>query len=95
MIWVYKYDEKFIWMPTEDILIDLENGEEIPEGYTPVKPQGGLFIATFDPEKEEWFEGATQEYIDSLFPEAAPTELELVRQQQAELVFTLMMKGVI
>ncbi|QNH48763.1 MULTISPECIES: hypothetical protein [unclassified Bacillus (in: firmicutes)] len=95
MIRVYKYDENYVWQAAGEILVDTENGEEIPEGYTPVKPQDGLFIATFDPEKEEWFEGATQEYIDSLFPEAAPTELELVRQQQAELVFTLMMKGVI
>ncbi|MEK5298612.1 hypothetical protein [Bacillus sp. FSL R5-0659] len=95
MIWVYKYDDDFIYLPSADILLDIENGEEIPEGYTPVKPQGGLFIATFDPDKGEWFEGATQEYIDSLFPKAPPTEIEVLRQQHAELVFTLMMGGVI
>ncbi|MGM0815282.1 MAG: hypothetical protein ACQEUO_07135 [Bacillota bacterium] len=95
MIRAYKYDENYVWEAAAEILVDVENGEEIPEGYTPIKPQDGLFIAAFDPEKEEWFEGAPQEYIDSLFPEAAPTELEMVRQQQAELVFTLMMKGVI
>ncbi|QLI77176.1 hypothetical protein [Bacillus pumilus] len=95
MIRAYKYDENYVWEETGEILVDVENGEEIPEGYTAVRPQDGLFIKTFDPEKEEWCEGATQEYIDSLFPEAAPSELEIVRQQQAELVFTLMMKGVI
>ncbi|RAP08553.1 hypothetical protein C2W58_00911 [Bacillus pumilus] len=95
MIRAYKYDENYVWQPAEEILVDVENGEEVPEGFTSAKPQDGLFIATFNPDKEEWFEGATQEYIDSLFPEAAPSELEIVRQQQAELVFTLMMKGVI
>ncbi|MCY7711320.1 hypothetical protein P4T38_11035 [Bacillus safensis] len=95
MIRVYKYDENYVRKVAEEILVDVENGEEIPEGYTSVRPQDGLFVATFDPEKEEWFEGASQEYIDSLFPEAAPTEIEVLRQQHAELVFTLMMGGVI
>ncbi|WP_303984550.1 hypothetical protein [Niallia circulans] len=95
MVWAYRYDESFVYQAGKDILVDLENGEEIPEGYTQVKPQDGLFIATFDPEKEEWIEGATQEYIDSLFPKVAPTEIEVLRQQHAELVFTLMMGGVI
>ncbi|MDR4250699.1 hypothetical protein [Bacillus pumilus] len=95
MIRVYKYDENYVWEATGEILVDVENGEEIPEGYTTVRPPDGLFIKTFDPEKEEWFEGATQEYIDSLFPEVAPSDIEIVRQRQAEIVFTLMMKGVI
>ncbi|MGE1096803.1 hypothetical protein ACQJZ4_07440 [Bacillus altitudinis] len=95
MILVYKYDDNFVWQAGGEILVDVENGEEIPEGFTTVKPQDGLFIATFDPEKEEWSEGASQEYIDSLFPDAEPSEIEVLRQQHAELVFTLMMGGVI
>ncbi|MCY7439454.1 hypothetical protein [Bacillus altitudinis] len=95
MRWAYKYDESFVYQAGKDILVDVENDEEIPEGYTLVKPQDGLFIATFDSEKEEWYEGASQEYIDSLFPVTAPTEIEVLRQQHAELVFTLMMGGVI
>ncbi|MBQ4817685.1 hypothetical protein IHP72_15630 [Bacillus pumilus] len=95
MVWVYKYDEEFVWQPGEELLVDLENGEEVPESYTSIQPQNGLYIAKFDPEKEEWHEAATQEYIDDLQPEFKPSEIEVLRQQHAELVFTLMMGGVI
>ncbi|KLK98104.1 phage like protein [Bacillus pumilus] len=95
MIWIYKYDEEYVWQPGEEILVDLENGDEIPEGYTSIQPQNGLYIAKFDPDKEEWFESATQEYIDGLQPVIQPSEIEILRQQHAELVFTLMMGGVI
>ncbi|WP_353854817.1 hypothetical protein [Bacillus sp. Bos-x628] len=95
MIWVYKYDEEFVWQPGEEILVDVENGEEIPKGYTSVQPQNGLYIAKFDAEKEKWYESATQEYIDGLQADYQPTELDLLRQQHAELVFTLMVKGAV
>lgn len=74
MIWVYKYDENYIWQADKDILVDVENGEEIPKGYTDKQPPDGLFIAKYDPEKEEWFESATQEYIDSLQPDPPPPD---------------------
>ncbi|AOC55343.1 hypothetical protein [Bacillus pumilus] len=95
MIWVYKYNDEFVWQPGEEILVDAENGGEIPEGYTPIQPQNGLYIAKFDPEKDEWFEAASQEYIEDLQPDYKPSEIEVLRQQHAELVFTLMMGGVI
>lgn len=95
MVWVYKYDENFVWQAGEEILVDVENGEQVPDGYTQTQPQDGLYIAKYDPDKDEWFETASQDYIDGIKQEYFPTELEIVRQQQAELVFTLMMKGVI
>ncbi|PCK17671.1 hypothetical protein CEY02_19755 [Bacillus pumilus] len=87
MIWVYKYDEDFVWQPGEEILVDLENGEEIPEGYTSVQPQDGLYIAKFDAEKEEWYEAATQDYIDGMQPDPLPpSDIDLLKQQNAALL---------
>lgn len=90
MIWVYKYDENYIWQADKDILVDVENGEEIPKGYTDKQPPDGLFIAKYDPEKEEWFESATQEYIDSLQPDPPPPDdVALLKKQVALLTLQL------
>ncbi|MFJ5965532.1 hypothetical protein [Bacillus sp. NPDC093026] len=86
MIWVYKYDEEFVWQPGEEILVDVENGEEIPKGYTSVQPQNGLYIAKFDAEKEKWYESASQEYIDGLQPDPLPPDdVTLLKKQMALL----------
>ncbi|MCM3045219.1 MULTISPECIES: hypothetical protein [Bacillus] len=90
MIWVYKYDENYIWQAGKDILVDVENGEEIPKGYTDKQPPDGLFIAKYYPEKEEWFESATQEYIDSLQPDPPPPDdVALLKKQVALLTLQL------
>ncbi|MEI4789833.1 hypothetical protein WAX46_05765 [Bacillus sp. FJAT-53060] len=93
MIWVYKYDDELVWQPGEEILIDVENGEEIPESYTSVQPQNGLYIAKFDAEKEEWYEAASQEYIDDLQPKPQPTETEVMKQQIADLYYLIALGG--
>lgn len=88
MIWVYKYDENYIWQADKDILVDVENGEEIPKGYTDKQPPDGLFIAKYDPKKEEWFEAATKEYIDSLQPDPPPQDaVTMLKKQVALLTF--------
>ncbi|MCY7677143.1 hypothetical protein [Bacillus safensis] len=90
MIWVYKYDENYIWQADKDIEVDVENGEEIPKGYTDKQPPDGLFIAKYDPKKEEWFESATQEYIDSLQPDPPPPDdVALLKKQVALLTLQL------
>ncbi|WP_342495631.1 hypothetical protein MHB69_12785 [Bacillus sp. FSL K6-0994] len=86
MIWVYKYDENYIWQADKDILIDVENGEEIPKGYTDKQPPDGLFIAKYDPKKEEWFEAASQEYIDSLQPDPRPPDDVMMLKKQVALL---------
>nr|WP_285858412.1 hypothetical protein [Bacillus safensis] len=69
----------------------------IPKNCTTIAPPDNpsLYKPRFDPAKEEWFEFATQEYIDGLQPVVEPSDLEIVRQRQAEIVFILMMKGVL
>ncbi|AOZ88120.1 hypothetical protein BK049_05010 [Bacillus xiamenensis] len=87
MIWVYKYDDNYIWQAGKDILVDVDNGEAIPKGYTDKQPPDGLFIAKYDPKKEEWFEAASKEYIDSLQPDPGPpSDIELLKQQNADLL---------
>lgn len=87
---IFYYDNNYLYIG-EDVLGEFD---EIPENATDIQPIG-FYLPKFDPEKGEWLESASQEYIDELQPIIQPSELELIRQQQAELVFTLMMKGVI
>ncbi len=96
MIWVYKYNDEFIWQPGEEIEVDVENGKQIPEGYTDKQPPDGLFIAKYDPKKEEWFEAASKEYIDSLQPDPLPPDdVTLLKKHVALLTLQLsqMQKG--
>lgn len=93
-MWVYKFNEQFIWQPGEEI--EVENGEQIPEGYTDKQPPDGLFIAKYDPKKEEWFEAASKEYIDSLQPDSLPPDdVTLLKKHVALLTLQLsqMQKG--
>lgn len=87
---IFYYDENYLYLG-EDIIEDFE---DIPENATDVQPIG-FYLPKFNPEKDEWYESASQEYIADLQPDTQPSELEVVRQQHAELIFMLMMKGVI
>lgn len=96
MVQVYRYDEDFIF--EKPILIeDVNEGDEflLPERCTEIQPPS-FFKAKFDINKQEWFESATQEYIDSLTPlTPVPTDLDKVKQHLGELTFQLMMGGFI
>lgn len=82
--WLYKYDEKFNYMPGEEIQV--EDNAELPEFYCEIKPPDGMYLAKFDPAKGEWFESATKEYIESLQPpEPDPDPTELLKKQSALL----------
>ncbi|OJT67605.1 hypothetical protein [Bacillus licheniformis] len=84
MKWVYKYDEKFNYMPGEEIQV--EDNAELPEFYCEIKPPDGMYLAKFDPAKGEWIESATKEYIESLQPpEPDPDPTELLKKQSALL----------
>ncbi|KIU13115.1 hypothetical protein SC09_Contig17orf00278 [Bacillus subtilis] len=95
---IYKYDNKMNYVPSENTIIN--DGEDIPEGYTdipPVNPNGaGMYKPMFDKGKSEWRETATQEYIDSLQPPPPePSELDKLKQQVSDLTFKLLTGGVI
>ncbi|AWI37929.1 hypothetical protein BA81_12565 [Bacillus safensis FO-36b] len=85
MNWIYKYDEKFNYLPGEEI--EIEGDADIPKGYTTVRPQDGLYKGKYNEAKREWYESATQEYIDSLQPKPLPqSEIDLLKQQNADLL---------
>lgn len=86
--WIYKYDEKFNYMPGEEIQV--EDDAEAPEFYCEVKPPDGLYLAKFNPQKSNWYESATPEYIESLRPpEPEPDPTELLKKQNALLSYKL------
>ncbi|MCY8347585.1 hypothetical protein MOC74_19265 [Bacillus haynesii] len=93
---IYKYDSKMNYVPSENMIIN--DGEDIPEGYTdipPVNPDGaGMYKPVFDKDKSEWRETATKEYIDSLQPpDPGPSETESLRKQVADLYYLIALGG--
>ncbi|MFB8735564.1 hypothetical protein ACEQPO_23160 [Bacillus sp. SL00103] len=58
MKWIYKYDEKFNYLPGEEI--EIEEHEDLPKGYTDVRPQDGLYKGKHNEAKKSWYESATQ-----------------------------------
>lgn len=86
---IFYYDEEFIYL-CEDVISEFG---EIPENATDVRPRDGLYVAKFDPDKEEWSESATQEYIDSLQPKPQPSKTEIMEQQIADLYYLIALGG--
>ncbi|WP_406588962.1 hypothetical protein [Bacillus atrophaeus] len=92
MIQVYKYDENYIFI--EPVIVEEDgNGEYcIPENCTDVEPIS-FYKAKFDISKQEWFESATQEYIDSLKNSIEPTDMEVLQKQVADLFYLIATGG--
>ena len=89
-MWVYKYDENFIWQAGGEIEIEIDEGEKIPNGYTDIQPPDGLYIAKYNPTSKTWSESATQEYIDSLQPDPLPLDdVTLLKKQVALLTYQI------
>ncbi|WP_144474352.1 hypothetical protein [Bacillus pumilus] len=80
---IYAYDENFKYIRGGDK--EIPDDVEIPEGFTDVQPQDGLYIAEYNPASKTWGESATQEYIDSLQTEQPPYDIDLLKQQNAVL----------
>ncbi|NOL32124.1 hypothetical protein [Bacillus altitudinis] len=77
---IFYYDEEYLYV-CEDVISD---DDEIPKNATDVQP--GFYLSKYDPQKKEWYESATQEYIDSLKPKPLPpSDIELLKQQNAVL----------
>jgi hypothetical protein len=87
---VYRYDENGIYI--EPVI--LKDGENIPDNCTEIKPIGSFFQGKFV--NGQWIESLTQDEINELINAPQPvSELETLKKQQTDLVFTLMMNGVI
>ncbi|MCY7617485.1 hypothetical protein MH116_06300 [Bacillus pumilus] len=89
---IYYYDENFKYQG-EDVISDYE---EIPKNATDVRPKKGLYLPEYDESKKEWFESATQEYIDSLQPQPPlPNDITTLKKQAALLTLqvTQMQRG--
>lgn len=94
MITLFKYDEDYNYVDGAGIVI--EDGEEIPEGFTDIRPPDGMYKRKFDPDKKNWYESASQEYIDSLQPPPPePSELDKMKKQLSDLTFKLLVNGVV
>ncbi|WP_350308434.1 hypothetical protein [Bacillus subtilis] len=78
---IYKYDNKMNYVPSENMIIN--DGEEIPEGYTdipPVNPDGaGMYKPVFDKGKSEWRENSYTRIHRQLTASASRT----IRARQA------------
>ncbi|MEK5498446.1 hypothetical protein [Bacillus sp. FSL M8-0077] len=83
-MWIYKYDDQFIYIPGEEKLLVNEH-EDIPEGFTDIPPPVESYIAKFDPKKNQWEETATQEYMNSFKIKPLPNDLEILKKQIAFL----------
>ncbi|MGG0091283.1 hypothetical protein [Bacillus altitudinis] len=82
---IFYYDENFMYMG-EDVISDYD---ELPKNATDVRPKEGLYLPEFDEDKKEWFESASQEYIESLQPKPQPSEMEIMQKEIAELYYLL------
>ncbi|WP_144491124.1 hypothetical protein [Bacillus sp. WP8] len=80
---IYAYDEDFKYIRGGDK--EIPDDAEIPEGFTDIQPQDGLYLAEYDPASKTWSESATQEYIDGLQTEQPPYDIDLLKQQNAVL----------
>lgn len=78
---IYYYDENFKYQG-EDVISDYD---ELPKNATDVRPEG-LYLAVYDEKKKEWFESATQEYIDSLQPDPPPQDAVTMLKKQVALL---------
>ncbi|WP_144502922.1 hypothetical protein [Bacillus pumilus] len=89
---VYRYDEKFDLVASVILETDEFGNYIIPENCTTIAPPDNpsLYKPRFDPKKEEWFESATQEYIDSLQPRPSqPDDVTMLKKQVALLTLQL------
>ncbi|ASB87367.1 MULTISPECIES: hypothetical protein [Bacillus] len=80
------YDENYKYAGEDDIEINIEEGEKLPPNSTTTPIPSGLYVPKYDPEKDEWIESATKEYIESVTPpDPEPNPTELLKKQNALL----------
>ncbi|MCY8123247.1 hypothetical protein P8860_21670 [Bacillus spizizenii] len=93
MIQVYRYDENYIFIEPVIVEVDGNGSYVIPEYCTEIQPPS-FYKAKFDIKKQEWFESATQEYINSLQPPPPePSEVDVLAEKVANLYYIVAMGG--
>ncbi|MDY7432058.1 hypothetical protein UJ203_10090 [Bacillus sp. V26] len=93
MIQVYRYDENYIFIEPVIVEEDGNGNYVIPENCTDVEPVS-FYKAKFDINKKEWYESASQEYIDSLQPPPPePSEVVVLAEKVANLYYLVAMGG--
>ncbi|MEN2666046.1 hypothetical protein [Listeria aquatica] len=75
---VYKYDENGVF--ERDDLIFIDEGQELPEGYTNIAPPIPSINPVFNAEKKEWSDGDDPSTLTP--PE--PSEIEQLKQENAD-----------
>ncbi|HZG70119.1 MAG TPA: hypothetical protein VEY51_01160 [Chondromyces sp.] len=88
---IFKYDkETFLLIDNDIIQPDDQGNYEIPDGWTDIPFDPGLYLPKFFPDEKVWKETATKEYIESLQPpEPEASEIELLKKQNALLSYQL------
>ncbi|MED4302244.1 hypothetical protein [Bacillus licheniformis] len=88
---IFKYDkETFLLIDNDIIQPDDQGNYEIPDGWTDIPFDPGLYLPKFFPDEKVWKETATKEYIESLLPsEPEASEIELLKKQNALLSYQL------
>lgn len=89
---VYRIDsEKYYLEP-----VVLSHKEPIPVDCREETPPNGLFRAKRNSDDTAWIEGASQDEIEALKNAPQPlSEIEQLKKQQTDLMFELMLKGVL
>ncbi|MBY8913323.1 hypothetical protein KY305_11285 [Bacillus sp. YC2] len=90
MIQVYKYDEDYFF-ETPVIIQGLNQAGNIilPDNCTKIAPTDGMYKPQFHPEKGEWWEAASLEYIKGLEQDRESSDLEILKEQNALLISQL------
>lgn len=87
---VFRYDMNGFYK--EPVI--LRDHESIPSDCTSERPQDGLYRAKFV--GGQWVEGLTQAEIEAFKNAPQPlSEIDILKKQQTDLTFELMMKGVL
>ncbi|MCM3190271.1 MULTISPECIES: hypothetical protein [Bacillus subtilis group] len=88
---IFKYDkETFLLIDNDIIQHDDQGNYQIPDGWTDIPFDPGLYLPKFYPNEKVWKETATKEYINSLQPpDPEPDVTELLKKQNALLLSQL------
>ncbi|WP_285528128.1 hypothetical protein [Bacillus altitudinis] len=89
MIQVYEYNHRYELVRSIEVSqVDDEGNYVVPDQCTTIAPPNNpsFYKAAFDVKKQQWYESATQEYIDSLkSAPLPPSDIELLKKQNALL----------
>lgn len=91
---VFRYDLDGFYI--EPVIVGKD--DDVPKDCTELHPNdfGSFIKGKLNADKTAWIEGATQEEIDIIKNMSQqPSEIEQLKKNQTDLIYTLMLKGVI